>query len=104
MKKSEAARRAAEQLQADEFTVSRLVESWASIKLREASASYRAEGPRSIKRLLGELADRPVAFITTAKLQVIIDREIDRVPALTIDARASGRGMELGDETRPGRL
>ncbi len=89
--KAEAVRQAEAQRRADEFTVARLLESWADIKLRDRSASYRDEGPRVVKRLLGRLAEAPAASITKADLQVIIDREIERAPAQTIDARAAGR-------------
>jgi integrase len=89
--KAEEERLAAERRKADEFTVSRLLDAWKAVKLRDLSESYRNEGPRAVRRLLGVLADAPAASITTKALQIIIDREIERVPTQTIDARACGR-------------
>jgi integrase len=84
-------RQAAAKRRADEFTVARLLESWADIKLRDGSARYRDNAPRMVQRLLGALAGAPAASLTRGDLQAIIDLEIDRAPAQTIYARAAGR-------------
>ena len=88
---AEEERQAKERREADEFTASRLLDAWQAIKLRDRSASYRLEAPRAVRRLLGELKDAPAASISVAALQIIVDREIERVPVQTIDARACGK-------------
>ncbi|NNM56303.1 site-specific integrase [Acidocella sp.] len=88
---AEQAQRAEERRKADEFTVARLLDTWQAIKLKDRSESYRREAPRVVRRLLGDLEHAPAASISTAALQIIIDREIERVPVQTIDARACGK-------------
>lgn len=91
VQKAEAERQAAAQRQADQFTVSKLLDAWQSIKLKDHSESYKTEGPRGVRRLLGRLEASPASSITTAIVQAIVDREIERAPAQTIDARSYGR-------------
>ena len=89
--KAEEECQAAKRWKADEFTVSRLLDAWKAVKLRDRSERYRNEAPRNVRRLLGDLADVPAASLTTKALQIIIDREVERAPTQTIDARACGR-------------
>jgi integrase len=83
--KAEAAAAAA----ASAFTVGRLIEQWAALKLVERSASYRARVPRELRRALSDWLAAPAAgFDHAAAVQVLDDVKAKRGPVAANRLRA----------------
>jgi integrase len=71
------------------FTVARLIEQWAALKLAERSVGYRSRVPRELRAALAEWLAAPAAnFTHTAAVQVLDDVKAKRGPVAANRLRA----------------
>lgn len=71
------------------FTVARLIEQWAALKLEERSASYRARVPRELRSALAEWLTAPAAsFDHTAAVRLLDGVKAKRGPVAANRLRA----------------
>lgn len=74
---------------ASSFTVARLIEQWAALKLVERSPSYRARVPRELRRALSDWLAAPAAsFNHASAVQVLDDVKASRGPVAANRLRA----------------